>query len=63
MTRYRWLQIPDVLNQIPLTELDTYVMNPNVPYPAVVPDFPEYVQDGEFDYGTIVKTKEQRPKN
>ena len=54
---------PDVLNQIPLTELDTYVMNPNVPYPAVVPDFPEYVQDGEFDYGTIVKTKEQRPKN
>jgi hypothetical protein len=51
---------PDVLDRIRLTELDTYVMNPNVPYPAVVPDFPEYIQDGEFDYGNIVKTKDQR---
>ena len=53
---------PDVLDRIPMTELDTYVMNPNVPYPAVVPDFPEYIQDGEFDYGSIVKTKDQRTK-
>jgi hypothetical protein len=53
---------PDVLDRIRLTELDTYVMNPNVPYPAVVPHFPEYIQDGEFDYGTLIKTKDQRNK-
>jgi hypothetical protein len=53
---------PDVLASVRLTQLDTYFMKPNVPYPAAVPGFPEYVQDGEFDYGTLVKTKEQRPK-
>ena len=54
---------PDVLATVRLIQLDTYVIKPNLPYPSAVPGFPEYVQDGEFDYGTIIKTKDQRNKN
>lgn len=39
------------LDDIQLTHIDLFAIKPNVPYPVAVPSFPEYIQDGEFDYG------------
>jgi len=40
-----------------LTHIDLFVVKPNVPCPIAIPGFPEYLQDGEFDYGCLMQKK------
>ena len=41
----------EALDNIELSHIDMLALKPNMPYPVAVPAFPEYLQDGKFDYG------------
>ncbi len=42
---------------IKLSTIDMFAIQPNMPYTVAVPGFPEYVQDGNFDY---IQTKQAK---
>jgi hypothetical protein len=41
----------EAFNKIKLTRVDMYVIRQNVPFPQVVPQFPQVTTDNRLDYG------------
>ncbi|NQV38527.1 MAG: hypothetical protein HQ509_11055 [Candidatus Marinimicrobia bacterium] len=46
----------DLFESIELTSIDMMVLQPQMPYPVVVPTFPVFTTDSRLDYGTIIES-------
>ena len=47
----------DAYEDVKLTRIDMFVAQDNVPYPVVVPPFPQITTDYVFDYGSKLESE------